>query len=902
MDPTNLSCVYSTLSFIADECNRHGCTPVITFDQPLWWKARTIINNESSDSKLKRIVLHLGGFHTAMSFLGSIGHVMDSSGLRQILEKIYGENTVGHMLSGKAYAKAARAHFLVDSVLSALILSKVYNLPLSPIDNDEVNVDTDIREMHELFDKLIQSEISVDDALSRAVIDRVHGKFENERANLGNHPTGQLWRQYMDMVNVFRNLIRSERTGDWSLHLSVLAEMISYFAATGHRNYAKSVQIFIQDMVELKEKDPLICSLFEKGLFVVRRSDRFWAGLPKDLVIEQSLMRTIKSIGGLVHGRGVMDEIQRNKWILSMPACSAINDAMTELSLKYKDNVPHKDCSTTRVKRDNKDGTVLLQYLIENNPFDFSEELRDISSGQTASSAVNCHHAYDIGLAILNKMYGCDACEFSFRKKDEVVTMGQSNKINVDGDPVTIDTQLLFQRFIAIGSVSSDIDNTEDLLKYELANHPTALFDDSGFIREATKSQLLDALSLMHSDAPSQANPVVTTVLDGGALLNGQVVWKRDIDTYETICQRYIKIIKRYPNPITVFDGYNQETTTKDTTHQRRSKTKANTVLSLSGDKIFKSKKEDFLSNVVNKVSFINLLKDRLSALGIAFRQAPGDADVLIAKTAIEASKSGTTEVIADDTDILVLLCHHADDVAGGVIMRSPRLSSKRPDWNIKHLRGKLTTDICKILPVIHAIGGCDTTSRVFGLGKGAILRKAMTSKQFREFASVFTSPTANKKEIEKAGENALIIMYGGNCNHSNQTLDYLRCVKWSQKVSTSTTQVGVQSLPPTSDGARYHSFRVYLQVQTWMGNFTLKPDEWGWEISDNKLAAIKMSKPPAPDALLKVIRCNCKMDCGSKRCTCRRHGLECTSACAECRGVACVNSSVVTEDSADDL
>ncbi|KAK6184998.1 hypothetical protein SNE40_007330 [Patella caerulea] len=115
-------------------------------------------------------------------------------------------------------------------------------------------------------------------------------------------------------------------------------------------------------------------------------------------------------------------------------------------------------------------------------------------------------------------MYDCDACEFSFRKKDEVVTMGQSNKINVDGDPVTIDTQLLFQRFIAIGSVSSDIDNTEDLLKYELANHPTALFDDSGFIREATKSQLLDALSLMHNDAPSQANPVVTTVLDGGAL------------------------------------------------------------------------------------------------------------------------------------------------------------------------------------------------------------------------------------------------------------------------------------------------------------------------------------------------------------------------------------------------
>ncbi|KAK6166490.1 hypothetical protein SNE40_023164 [Patella caerulea] len=84
---------------------------------------------------------------------------------------------------------------------------------------------------------------------------------------------------------------------------------------------------------------------------------------------------------------------------------------------------------------------------------------------------------------------------FSVRKKDEVVTMGHSSKIKVDGDPVLIDPQVLFQRLITIGNVRSDLDDTRDLLKFELTNHPTALFDETGAIRPAIKSQLLDELS-----------------------------------------------------------------------------------------------------------------------------------------------------------------------------------------------------------------------------------------------------------------------------------------------------------------------------------------------------------------------------------------------------------------------
>ena len=74
-----------------------------------------------------------------------------------------------------------------------------------------------------------------------------------------------------------------------------------------------------------------VLELFKKDFHVIRRSDRFWAGLSSDLVIEQVLMRSVKPSGGLTRGRG-MAESQRAQWLLSMPACASISSAMQEFT------------------------------------------------------------------------------------------------------------------------------------------------------------------------------------------------------------------------------------------------------------------------------------------------------------------------------------------------------------------------------------------------------------------------------------------------------------------------------------------------------------------------------------------------------------------------------------------
>ena len=103
-------------------------------------KVQVIVANEPSNSDLSSIVLRLGGFHTEISFLGCIGHIMSGSGLREVLEVIYSSNTVAHMLSGKALARAVRGHMLVDSALNAMLVSKAFHIGVTTVGSEYCQV------------------------------------------------------------------------------------------------------------------------------------------------------------------------------------------------------------------------------------------------------------------------------------------------------------------------------------------------------------------------------------------------------------------------------------------------------------------------------------------------------------------------------------------------------------------------------------------------------------------------------------------------------------------------------------------------------------------------------------------------------------------------------------------
>ena len=63
----------------------------------------------------------------------------------------------------------------------------------------------------------------------------------------------------------------------------------------------------------------------------------------------------------------------------------------------------------------------------------------------------------------------------------------------------------------------------------------------------------------------------------------------------------------------------------------------------------------------------------------------------------------------------------------------------------------------------------------------------------------------------------------------------------------------------------------------------------------------VGMVKDPAPEELLELIRCKCRIDCSTKRCSCFAHGLKCSMSCSDCNGVSCLTHKTVDVDNGVD-
>ena len=131
----------------------------------------------------------------------------------------------------------------------------------------------------------------------------------------------------------------------------------------------------------------------------------------------------------------------------------------------------------------------------------------------------------------------------------------------------------------------------------------------------------------------------------------------------------------------------------------------------------------------------------------------------------------------------------------------------------------------------------------MYGISKGRPLKKFVSDTHFREHVEVFDRLSASKEEIVKTGEQVIVCLYNGE---PEEELDGLRFRRYYQKVSTGTSQIQPQSLPPTSAPASYHSMRVYPQQRIqWKGEEQVAAEEWGWRLNDGQQVPIMTHAHP---------------------------------------------------------
>ena len=821
---------------------------------------------------------------------------MDGSGLKEIRETVYGENAVVHMMSGKAVQRAFRGHLLVDQCLTRQIVAKI--VEGDPGFQDQVD------ELDRLYMLMETGECALESLLESDCVRTIHNTLALKKDDLARtSKTSKLWVNYQHMLGIARALVAADRMGSWEMHLGAISACMPIFAAASHPNYLKSARLYLQNMHALKDDNPEVHQKFQSGFHVIRRSSQYWAGLGSDLVIEQTLMRSLKSQGGLTRGSG-MSEHQRTVWAMSSTASSAYNLAMQELTTRsYTTAEQHKELSASRVSRDETDLGKVAEKLASFTPFSADELLRNIITGINANEDVNVQDLFEIGKDVVQKMDGQSVFSYSHKRSLKVKTLASSKNVKVSEDR-SIDPALLFQRFLVV-SQTGDL-RLDDVMSYELCLYPMSLFEGKDILRQADKPQLAEAIrnyvKTKSDNGVMQTVPVTEHyVLDGGSLLH-RLKWTEG-STYSSIADHYASFtVEHYGRVIVVFDGYEDGPSIKDCTHQRRSqKLKANKV-NITEVTQFVGKKENFLSNGANKQALIQLIMEGMRQNGCDVIQAEGDADVEIAKAAINMSAFRPTTRIGEDTDLLVLLLYHAE-VSKCIELYFRSDKAKSHVYNIKVLKQVLGEAVCNDLLFLHAFTGCDSVSRVFGIGKKVGFQRIIKKeKAMKDCSKAFSTPKQSQDVVETNGCKAMVALFNADQKDSLASIRYNMLCK---KAARAKMFVTPERLPPTASACKFHSLRTYYQVMEWMGcSDEMEPCEWGWKVEVDKLVPVMTEKSPAPDALIKMIHCNCSEGCNTLRCTCRKHGLQCTSACGHCQDGKCdnmTNDPVVDDDDDDD-
>ena len=79
----------------------------------------------------------------------------------------------------------------------------------------------------------------------------------------------------------------------------------------------------------------------------------------------------------------------------------------------------------------------------------------------------------------------------------------------------------------------------------------------------------------------------------------------------------------------------------------------------------------------------------------------------------------------------------------------------------MEKVKEQLGKEVCRNLLFLQAITGCDTTSRLYGVGKATVLKKFENVLSFKEQANVFSCHSGVFDDVT-AGEKAMVSLFRG--------------------------------------------------------------------------------------------------------------------------------------------
>ncbi|MES9884040.1 MAG: hypothetical protein ABW185_24600 [Sedimenticola sp.] len=834
--------------------------------------------------EFQNFIPRLGGMHYLMSFIGCVGTLMAESGLSEILQAAFA--SVPLMLRGKKFPYNMRAlRMLAEEVLRELILGE------------------DVQSFEEMISLLD----------TRSTESR----------------TTHLWvDSLIKPVILMMQFVRAEREGDWPLHLSAATAMLPYFAAAGHWNYFRYGTVYIMKMAKMPMD---LLKHFMNGEHVMRHQAGLWNAIWSDMMIETTAMRYGHGPAGVI---GItLNQKALQRWALAHPISSQLEKDLLDMNENHytKQMTVHKEESEARIKSDAEDRRKLRVKLDSCipplTPSEHPPGLVNIVSGKLAPDKVNVDEAYSVGCQQLATFQDGLPDKFYQPLSKEVVTMEASKKSIQIGNVNVYDTTLIYSRVIAL-QLSRNVSMVE-VLKFELAPIPTSMFLESGDMRTSgSKSVLKNKLGVQIPSRTAESPDVI--VIDGCALLwtvnwpvNGIVE-----DFVDNFCQAVLWKLKN-ANVNLIFDRY-YDYSTKSGTRAARGKAACrshklnrqtqlppqNTVLTNTANKtqIIDLICTDIVSRAQVKCAPYRLIVTGSSATPHQVLQGQitdrldlttthEEADIIIVQQVInEVTNDSNTkvQVLCDDTDVFVLLVYFywSLHMSCQVILEGTHKDRTLIDIQKTVRQHK---EIIPSLISAHALSGCDTVAYLYGIGKGTVLKK-LKSHTLNKVGRL----DADMTDILQEATTFISACYG----QQSEDMSDARARSWAAKTAQSRSKTPkLCSFPPTTESFHEHVKRAHLQAIYWFSTPNphppnLDPTEYGWirheQSKSLDAVAIPSGVPPAPPAVMQLIKCSCSSSkpCSTYRCSCLSAQLACTVFC-KCAGQIDTCYSDRTKDAA---
>jgi len=500
-------------------------------------------------------------------------------------------------------------------------------------------------------------------------------------------------------------------------------------------------------------------------------------------------------------------------------------------------------------------------------------------------------------------------------------------------------TNSLFVRLLIVAKSSRFVNLNEIVGMHEFVEYNAILMTaDGSLLAPTAKSALIheleDLISGVASSAESddmESSPVqsnesaaatTSLLIDGMALMQELVVSKGVIKCCRDLADCFVRNVdskaRDYTDTYLLFDNYTVHNSMKDRTRNIRTSGRAQDkgykVEDSTPIKDFKA----FLGTMEIKANLVIYLAQKaleMCRLPITTHTHKGvmssvdnmlsitstheEADTLLILYAVAVSHLGNIPYIYScDTDVLVLALRRVPDLhtESVIIMGS---GDRRRKIKLRPIYLAVGSKRAAALPGMHALTGCDNTGHIRGKGKATCFKCFMRADDDVIHALAELGAGLYPSSQVLTGCEKYM------CQLFKPGFESAAMLRWHMFKQFKDNQ-GVEKLFPTPGSITEHILRAHLQANIWMQDIVVDPIvpdpiTLGWKQLDDGIWVPMASKvPPAPEAVVDLIKCSCLSSKCSGRCSCKMSNLPCTELC-KCEGTDESCNNIPNDDTESD-